>query len=300
MNILFVTGMPHIPQSLGGVPSSTHELATMLMERGHEVAVTCGLVASSALGYLCRGRLRMSGRPYVRDHLPGYPVYRQWDVRRNIQFLVRELDPDIAIVQLGELVPLAQELRKCRVPTIIYLHNAAVTELHGDPSTLTGIQYIANSNFTANRHRQAVGIESIVVPPLFRPQRYVATRIPTNVTFVNPLPIKGSDIAFEIARRCPDIPFCFVESWLLDKAQKRRIRDEIKKAPNVSFRLRTADVRKIYSRAKIMLVPSKIEETWGRVVSEGHFNGIPAVASDRGALPELVGPGGILLDPDGP
>ena len=36
------------------------------------------------------------------------------------------------------------------------------------------------------------------------------------------------------------------------------------------------------------------------MASEAHFSGIPVVASNRGGLPEAVGPGGILLDPDGP
>jgi glycosyltransferase involved in cell wall biosynthesis len=35
------------------------------------------------------------------------------------------------------------------------------------------------------------------------------------------------------------------------------------------------------------------------VVSEAQVSGIPALASNRGGLPESVGPGGLLLDPDG-
>ena len=59
-------------------------------------------------------------------------------------------------------------------------------------------------------------------------------------------------------------------------------------------------MKAIYRRAKIVLVPSKWEEAWGRVVTEAQYSGIPIVASNRGGLPESVGPGGVLLDPDGP
>ena len=48
-------------------------------------------------------------------------------------------------------------------------------------------------------------------------------------------------------------------------------------------------------------MPSQWEdETWGRVVTEAQFSGIPVVASDRGGLPESAGPGGIVLPHDAP
>lgn len=57
-------------------------------------------------------------------------------------------------------------------------------------------------------------------------------------------------------------------------------------------------MRPIYAQAKIMLVPSVCNEAWGRVVTESQASGIPTLASHRGGLPESVGDGGILLDPD--
>jgi glycosyltransferase involved in cell wall biosynthesis len=57
---------------------------------------------------------------------------------------------------------------------------------------------------------------------------------------------------------------------------------------------------KIYGECKILLVPSVWEEAYGRVVTEAQISGIPVVASDRGGLPEAVGPGGILIGLDRP
>jgi glycosyltransferase involved in cell wall biosynthesis len=59
-------------------------------------------------------------------------------------------------------------------------------------------------------------------------------------------------------------------------------------------------MKDIYRRAKVLLAPSRWEEAWGRVATEAQFSGIPVLASNRGGLPESVGPGGIQLDPDGP
>ena len=60
------------------------------------------------------------------------------------------------------------------------------------------------------------------------------------------------------------------------------------------------NVKRFYSRSRIVLAPSRRDEAWGRVASEAQFSGIPVIGSNVGGLPEAIGPGGILLDPDGP
>jgi glycosyltransferase involved in cell wall biosynthesis len=44
-----------------------------------------------------------------------------------------------------------------------------------------------------------------------------------------------------------------------------------------------------------LLAPSLVRETFGRVASEAMANGIPVLASDRGALPETLGDSGFLF-----
>jgi glycosyltransferase involved in cell wall biosynthesis len=300
MKIVIASGKPHLPQAFGGVPSSTHELALELIGRGHEVSVLCGLSPAGFTGFRIRAALRLSRHPFVRDDGLGYPVYRQWNVRANIAEAVALLKPDAALIQLGELVPLAACFEAVGIPAAIYLHNADVGELHGDPASLRRTSYIANSHFTAGRYRQAFGFESTIIPPLFRAERYIAPRRPDNVTFINPIAHKGRSLAFEIARRCPDIRFRFVKAWALDSEDAESLRREMASVRNVELTAPSRDMRGIYARAKMVLIPSRIEETWGRAATEAQFNGIPVIAANRGGLPEAVGPGGVLLDPDGP
>jgi glycosyltransferase involved in cell wall biosynthesis len=120
------------------------------------------------------------------------------------------------------------------------------------------------------------------------------------VTFINPVPVKGVDLAIEIAALCPEIPFCFVRGWPLRISGLMELRRKLRRLGNVVLREPTSDMRAVYRQTKILLVPSQWEETWGRVVTEAQFSGIPIVASDRGGLPEAVGPGGILLGHDQP
>lgn len=56
----------------------------------------------------------------------------------------------------------------------------------------------------------------------------------------------------------------------------------------------------VFGRTKILLAPSQWEEAWGRVASEAHCSGIPVVGSNRGGLPEAIGPGGMILLHDAP
>ena len=70
--------------------------------------------------------------------------------------------------------------------------------------------------------------------------------------------------------------------------------------PNVTIRPAAKGVEAIYGSTKVLLAPSRYQEAWGRVASEVQINGIPVLASNRGGLPEAVGPGGIRLDYDAP
>ena len=61
------------------------------------------------------------------------------------------------------------------------------------------------------------------------------------------------------------------------------------------------DVHAVMCLADLVLVPTTSEEPFGLVAAEAQLLGIPVVASNRGALPEIVGEGrGLTFDPDCP
>jgi glycosyltransferase involved in cell wall biosynthesis len=160
--------------------------------------------------------------------------------------------------------------------------------------------FLANSQFTADKYRQAYGIEPVVINPLFQPARYEVHSSRERVLFINPHPVKGVDIALDLAAACPDIPFDFVESWTLSDDQRSMLRERAGRLGNVTLHPRTDDMRIHYGRAKVVLAPSRWEETWGRIASEAHYSGIPVLATGIGGLAEAVGPGGVLLAPSAP
>lgn len=60
-----------------------------------------------------------------------------------------------------------------------------------------------------------------------------------------------------------------------------------------------ADRRSLYDRARMLVQPS-FEEGFGMPVLEAMTAGVPVVAANRGALPEVLGGAGLVFDPDEP
>ena len=298
MKILFVMSGPYLPQNRGGTETNTHELCIMLQSLGHSVAVLAGISGRTWFGIQnrarCFTRLSYCCPP---DDICGYPVFRSRcrvaDVQESLDEVLMHYGPNVVITQLGESINLAQQARLRGFPAAVYIHDVSFSSF-GKPSPQ--IRFLSNSKFTALKFHEAYGLNSSVVYNLFHPEKYRAELRGEHVTFVNPHQAKGAETAFFLANRFPDIPFLFVGSWYgpPDKKYRRRA----KAAPNINWVLSTPDMRGIYEKTRILIVPSHLDETWGRVVTEGQFSGIPVLASDRGALPESVGDGGILLPDD--
>lgn len=297
MKILLATAHPYIPQITGGAQSSMHDLTGALMARGHEVSVLSGLTGKGWLGLKGRIALKASRRNHVVDHGLGYPVRRAWFAWDAAADVVRRMNAEVVVLQSGFPVKIARALEKVEIRIVIYLRNVEIEDLGGDPRDLHNVSYVANSRFTAARFRDLFGIKADVVYPLIRRENYETDTTRENVTFINPHPLKGLDIALDIAERCPEIPFVFIEAWGLAAEIKDRILKRLALLSNVTLRPPTQDMKSVYGQARIVIAPSQWEEAFGRVAVEPQFSGIPVVASARGGLPEAVGPGGILLEP---
>ncbi len=112
----------------------------------------------------------------------------------------------------------------------------------------------------------------------------------TAMTLVNPVPEKGIDIFLALAKRLPERPFWAVEGWYpvaIDSSHSMR---------NVRYFTKQMNLASVYSETRLLLVPSHVDEGFGRVVVEAGLWGIPTIASSRGGLPEAVGPGGLLIE----
>lgn len=205
------------------------------------------------------------------------------------------------MVQTGtSLLPMVIRSLATGLPTAVYLHNVETHQLAGTLTPDPSLRYFANSDFTAQRWRALSGIDCCVIPPIVDPERYLVAHTGEQVLFVNPTPIKGVEILFALAAACPELPFLVYESWHLAPAWREHCLVRAQALGNIRWCAPTLDMREAYAQAKVLLMPSIWEESFGRTVIEAQLNGLPVLASHRGALPALVGEGGITLDPHAP
>ena len=255
--------------------------------------------------YLCRRRSLPHGlRLLLQDVLTG----------RAMDKACRELHPDLVIM---ESQPMIRRPGDSRAKIIFFVrlfhfgpyrwypsHRSRV--LNGPFDALRALRnrgilraadlVLANSQFTAQA-LHAVGIPAEVVYPLIDLGLYrVAGNSRECLLFVNPAyKKKGVEVIPRIAERLPDHKLLVVGNT------NPSLKGKVQGHTNILWRGWCNDMREVYGKARIVLMPSLVEETFGRVPVEAGVNGIPTIASHRGGLPESVGEGGILVeDPSDP
>jgi glycosyltransferase involved in cell wall biosynthesis len=300
MRILFVTSYIYLPQDYNGMISHTHQLGTGLQERGHHVAVLGGFELRGLLAWQCSLQKKILRRHFSKDMYCSYPVWRARQPWDEVDSVAEKEKPDLIVVMAGEPVRMALAAKKTGRPILMRLHDVEFDSFGGRFEDLGDVPCVANSRFTAGKYHAAFGVTSTLIYPFIDASRYKTNTTRENVTFINPVPQKGFDIALGVAHLCPEIPFVFVEGWHLDPQHRTQISGHLSRLPNVTLIPARGDMRSVYGKSKILLAPSIWEEAYGRVVTEAQFSGIPVVASTRGGLPEAVGRGGVLLDPAQP
>ena len=105
-----------------------------------------------------------------------------------------------------------------------------------------------------------------------------------------------------LVARLPDAPRLVIAGGLED--QSSRALDAIHHAPlagRVDYRgyVKAADREALFKGAQAFVLPS-FDEGFGIPALEAMSAGVPVIVSNRGALPEVVGDAGLLIDPDDP
>ncbi|RZJ25116.1 MAG: glycosyltransferase [Haliea sp.] len=296
MRVLFVSDYPHLPDIKGGLQTTTHDLCLAMGLIGAEVAVLCGLNPADG-----QANPELTPHGTFSDETLGYLCMRAVSPAAALPLAAAAWNASVIVVQSGNsLAPMVLASLNTGRPTAVYLHNVEVHQLGGmliaDPSLL----YLANSDFTAERWRALCGLHCHVIKPVVSAGNYVTEGGGSKVLFVNPSPIKGVQMMFALAASCPDLPFLVVESWHIAPAWRAYCQQWAQRLGNVQWLGPQDDMRAVYAQARVLLMPSVWEEAFGRTVIEAQLNGVPVLASNRGALPDTVGEGGLTLDPHAP
>ncbi len=300
-------------QLMAGLGFECQAYAAAMLGSGEEVPIEQSL-AEMGLPYEVR-KTEIEGRPakmvFTRKGAVPTTLFRntfsqsgpvQWEASQFLAAYERFLHktkPDVVMTYGGGMFGEAIiDLAKRRdVPVVFALHNLAYTHVY----PFRKVDYVTvPSKFSKDHYWEHLGLHCNVLPNVIDLDRVTAKeRKPEYVTFVNPQVSKGAFVfartAEQIARRRPDIPLLVVESR--DRARTlEKSGIDLSWATNLNGMANTTDPRKFYAVTKVMLMPSVCEESFGLVAAEAMLNGIPVLASNRGALPETVGDGGLVFD----
>ncbi len=159
---------------------------------------------------------------------------------------------------------------------------------------------LTNSLHVARYYRERIGLDSVALPsPILWSEVLGPEGSRRFLTFVNPSLHKGAALFARLAdmlgRARPDIPILIVQSGVAAARLGAIDGLDLTQYPQIVVSPPIPDARVLYGLTRVLLVPSVFHEPFGRVAAEAMINGIPALVSDRGALPETVGDGGIVL-----
>ena len=304
MRILFGSGEPYLPAFRGGAECSIDELVCALVGEGHACEVVVGSGRDAPRRRHRIWRLVSADRSIARrDVRNGYPTHRA--ASRAVVDALRErlavFRPDLVVAWNRASEEVAREAASLSIPSLVWVHDATLAWSHGRLPLEPTTRLAAVSEFLARRVRECLGRRVAVLRPFIRLEDYrCEARRPEFVTLVGPRESKGVEIALSIAERLPGRRFLFVGSQGLPRRERTALAARVARLRNVRVERHASDMRTVYARTALLLVPSTCEDAAPRVVLEAHLNGIPVVGSRIGGIPEVSGGAAVLLPASAP
>lgn len=219
-------------------------------------------------------------------------------------YLLESFKPDVVWFYGGQTLDMliADEARDRGIPVAFYLANGNYksTRWCRDVDLV-----LTDSQATAEMYRKEAGFAARPVGKFIDPGYFVAEQHERKrLLFVNPSWQKGASVFVQLAekleRERPEIELEVVEAradWAAVLRQTtQRLGERRTELSNVVVTPNTSDMRGPYRRARLLVAPSLWWESSGRVLAEAMLNGIPALITKRGGMPEMIDDAGIAFD----
>lgn len=322
MKILFANGRMCYPFFVGGDGVSVHHWLNFFQNEGHN-CYHLGVIdpknypqtKRKIVKYLDRNNyefnfsqketeLNIKNIKYSDQFEFTYKTPYQCKMVQRLKFLkylqrtIKSFQPDIVLTQLEFSPKILQLTQDHNLPTIFFVHDTGVENnwtLDQISQNKKLIRVGFNSKFTRKKFIKTrpylKGYSFITYPPISK-EFYQVSNTEESITMINPIPSKGGKLFKRLVEKFPNHNFLAVEGWC--PPEQRGI--NLKKYKNLTLLPKQKEMKTIYQRTKVLLVPSCVEEGFCRVIPEAGISGIPAIAHDIGGIPEAAGKGAILLD----
>lgn len=315
MRILFISAATG-----GGSARSTFELAELLAPRGHDIGILSRTTGAERRKQIhkravnLRTKLEPSAGAKIVGSIAqqigrnprvtaGHGSLAVWETilpENSLGPVLKQFRPEVVVVSSMGVTTWREvraELAAAEIPSVLYIREERGL-LHLTLSKAPPDRLLTNAHALTDEC-VALGYAADTVPSIVMldDSRVESTR--TRILYVNPLYVQGVDIALTLAEARPDIPFVFQEWWVLPADEREHIERRLRALPRAELRAPVSDPKILYADALALLAPFRFNGR-SRLVLEAQSNGIPVLGSDRPAVAESIGAGGVLVDIDAP
>lgn len=253
----------------GGAERYVFNMATELHKRGHAISVLTSYESAVAghPDFELVQELTLGQRPNrearaatLRDHTD-------------------RLRPDVIFIHRYFAEEYGEVVKSWGKPVVEVVHQY---------KKLTGVKlHVYNTEYTQRANSDHYPNSLVIIPPAYGNGMSRSTG--QMLGFVKPLPGKGVDFLYDLAKRLPDRQFLILRGeW--------KSCETIVERPNITFIDPVVDMKEFYERCRITLMPSLSEDA-GTIPQESAANGIPCISSNVMGLPE-TNVNGIVLPLD--
>lgn len=258
------------PLHNAGAEWMLHDMLKYLVEKGHRATVMLPITGL---------------KPYVISGIRVIPD-------ENMNEMIKELNNhDIIISHLNRYGKALNRSEYFGKPYILVVHNthvyAGIAEKHKPDMNQRWLSVIYNSEYT----KDALNYPNpsiIVHPPIDRERVFTRKSRAEYITLINLCENKGGNVFVQIAKALPEKKFLGVKGGYGDQI----IDESIK---NIKYVDNTPDIKSVYSKTRILLMPSSYE-SYGRTAVEAMINGIPVIASKTPGLIESLSYAGVFVE----
>lgn len=301
----------HLGYPMGGGESFLHQTCRILSEFG--VACVWQSFLDPKTGWYTRASRTQT--PYYLDirHAGGCS-------KEAIQLAIDEFSPDLIHAQGGTSDVTMELAAENRLTTMIGYHfwhglvelgstgnkhildNLGEHKLRvGGPAPSRFVHKYVASEFMQEVYARLGGKDQLqVIHAISDAAQFLAQRdgIGKYILQVNVCLGKGGRIFFDCLKTLGnDMPFMGVQSEPGDSEFFAELETEMARHPE-SVLASYGNVRDFYRDARIVIVPTLVDETFCRVAFEAAMNGIPVLCTANGFLPTMLGDTGIYLPED--
>jgi glycosyltransferase involved in cell wall biosynthesis len=261
--------------------------------RRRAVAGGCGVLDYTLAGVPVTVLATRDHNPHAPDRAEGRQYFLLF------QDILREFRPEV-VLTYGSHPVLIWALHDARASGAVTVRTVRAYGYENRDWFECTDRVLTNSLHVTRHYREQIGLDSTPLPsPIVWSDVLGRADARRFLTFVNPSLHKGAALFVRLAdmlgRARPDIPMLIVQSGMPAVRLGAVEGLDLARYPQIVARPPMSDARDLYGLTRLLLVPSVFHEPFGRVAAEAMINGIPTLVSDRGALPETVGDGGIVL-----